>query len=95
VTKRSYVTSCHFSEPRQHAGISLWSKNGFFAPQGQHIAQINGLLLVPNLTFISAEVWEYSLRNSQNRNFAHKFASRTIFTKLSTFVRIYRYPLRF
>jgi len=43
---------------RSHAGIvfTQWSKNGFFAPQGRHVAPINVKFgsPVPNFTFIGA-----------------------------------------
>jgi len=39
---------------RSHAGIAFtqWSKTGFCAPQGRHIAQIN--------VKFGEEMWEYS-----------------------------------
>jgi len=51
--------------------------------------------LVPNFTFIGAEMWEYSPQNCQNSNFGQKFVPErqlvcSIFTKFSAFVRVYR-----
>jgi len=50
-----------------------WSKNGFFALHGQHIAPMNVKLgtggpQVPNFTFIGTEMWEYS-NHCQNFEF--------------------------
>ena len=55
----------------QHVGTAFtqWSKMGFFAPQRQHNAPINVIfgteqqtvhILVPYLTFIAANMWDYS-----------------------------------
>jgi len=65
-----------------HAGIVFiqWSKNRFFAPQGRHIAPINMKFgsppaesLVPNFTFIRAEMWEYIPKTVEISKFGHKF----------------------
>ena len=63
---------------RSHAGIvfTQWFKNWFFASQGRHVAPINVKFgmgdrtsPVPNFTFVEAEMWVYSLQNSQNFEF--------------------------
>ena len=45
--------------------FTQWSKNGFFASQGRHVAPTN----VPNFTFIGEKMWEYSPQNCQNFEF--------------------------
>jgi len=85
--------------------FTYWSKNGFFAPQGRHVAPIKvkfgkgeravGPLPVPKFMFIGAEMWEYSPKTVKISNFGHKFSSQgrpvcTIFMKFSAFVRAYR-----
>ena len=62
---------------RSHAGIVFTHrpKNGFFAPQGRHVAPINvkvgtgELSPVPTFTFIGAKMWEYSPQNCQKFEF--------------------------
>jgi len=82
-----YVCYWQTCMQRSHSGIAFtqWSKNGFFATQGRHIAPINmkfgnsklttGTLPVPNLTFIGAQMWEYRLKTVKIWNFTKFSAS--------------------
>ena len=88
---------------RSHAGIvfTQWFKNGFFAPQGRHVAPINGKIMHGGADR-SAKFHVYRGKNTVNiSNFCQKFVPQgrlvcNIFlTKFSAFVRVYRQLLSF
>ena len=79
--------------------FTQWSKTGFFAPQGRHVALINvkfgtGKRTVPNFTFIGVKMWEYSPQNLKFQILPEICTSGrlvcSIFMKFSAFVRVYR-----
>ena len=79
-----YRQACAY---RSHAGIvfTQWSKNGFFAPQGRHVAPINVKFCtgevcspMPNFSFIGAKKfiqhsYQYSPKTVKISNFGQKF----------------------
>jgi len=76
------------------------SKNGFFAPQGRHVAPINVKFCTGEWPYQISRLSEQKCGNTDPTtvkilNFGHKLASQgslvcTIFTKVSTFVRVSR-----
>ena len=87
------------AQPCRYAGIVFTqrSKNGFFAPQGRHVAPINVKFGTGNGRQKCGNTAPKTVKIS---NFGQKFVPQgrlvcNIFTKFSAFVRVYRYFLSY
>jgi len=93
-----YRQACASSLSHASIVFTQWSKNGFFAPQGRHVAPLNvnfGMVPPCQISRLSgAKMWKYIPKTVKISNFRQKFVPQgrlmcNLFTKFSAFVRGY------